>query len=335
MRSLRSPPLSTPPTSPADAVRLPWWKPGLTLADVRAETLQLWPWNHLSGRKRPSLEDLEAFRKHCATELVFLSCKLEQSVPPSLTREDVAADLEEAYDRCLEESEEFCFLPCSSPWPSDGSQDDLAANKNQMIQHMKALCFLCYMGCQTEPLTPVVLQRAHSILLNKATDAAGNALHSGIYRTHPAHSSGLVFMEPLEISHAVEDALAKYVTSEQDTPGPDQQFFIERVAQLYFKLIMIHPFTDGNGRLCRLLIAAALMREGVPFPVPMHNGHKKNRLHYMGVTGHADTHLNTHRLQCYLLDCVLLWLKCFLEKEQDDGDSVAGRCLLSYPSVVG
>jgi Fic family protein len=39
---------------------------------------------------------------------------------------------------------------------------------------------------------------------------------------------------------------------------------VERAALAHFRLVHVHPFTDGNGRTARLLMNLLLMREGYP-----------------------------------------------------------------------
>ena len=50
---------------------------------------------------------------------------------------------------------------------------------------------------------------------------------------------------------------------------------------LFYEVISIHPFLNGNGRLCRLLLTWSLMRDGFPFPVTFSSGHSRRRKHYI------------------------------------------------------
>ena len=50
--------------------------------------------------------------------------------------------------------------------------------------------------------------------------------------------------------------------------------------RLFYDLISTHPFVDGNGRLCRLILAHCWYAFGMPFPLTLSSGHKKARSHY-------------------------------------------------------
>jgi Fic family protein len=51
--------------------------------------------------------------------------------------------------------------------------------------------------------------------------------------------------------------LEKWVTNERETMHP-----VRFAAMLHLKFVTIHPFVDGNGRVARLLLNAALIQDG-------------------------------------------------------------------------
>ena len=56
---------------------------------------------------------------------------------------------------------------------------------------------------------------------------------------------------------------------------------VEPAVRLFYDVITLHPFQNGNGRLCRLLFSFAIMQAGLPFPVALTTGHSGARKHYM------------------------------------------------------
>ena len=55
----------------------------------------------------------------------------------------------------------------------------------------------------------------------------------------------------------------------------------ELASWLLLEVLTIHPFMDGNGRLCRLLWCFSLLRDGLPFPLMISSGSKKAYDHYI------------------------------------------------------
>ncbi|KAK6030821.1 Fic family protein [Ostertagia ostertagi] len=61
----------------------------------------------------------------------------------------------------------------------------------------------------------------------------------------------------------VKDQLDELVDWLRD-PGTLEMSPIERAAIAHYKLVVVHPFIDGNGRTARLLLNLILMRAGFP-----------------------------------------------------------------------
>ncbi|KAG2482740.1 hypothetical protein HYH03_018335 [Edaphochlamys debaryana] len=68
-------------------------------------------------------------------------------------------------------------------------------------------------------------------------------------------------------------------------------------ATLFYDMITLHPFENGNGRLCWLLVAFALQAVGEPFALGMTNGHSKSRQQYLKAEL-ADRYVLTELFAC-------------------------------------
>ena len=108
------------------------------------------------------------------------------------------------------------------------------------------------------PLTSNLIREAHQILMTKT-------LHEGgTYRTVRADNEGHVFLPPTTIHRSMESIIDRYNRS--------NLYPIEKATHLLFDLFHIRPFVRGNGRLCRLIFAWSVMRDGFPFPLDISGG---------------------------------------------------------------
>ena len=64
------------------------------------------------------------------------------------------------------------------------------------------------------------------------------------------------------------------------------------VAWLVFELLDLHPFSDGNGRLCRLL-SSYVLSTCTPFPTPIYNLHTDHEFEKAVIAGRKTGHPNT------------------------------------------
>jgi Fic family protein len=70
---------------------------------------------------------------------------------------------------------------------------------------------------------------------------------------------------------------------------------IAAATYLFYEMITVHPFPNGNGRLCRMLMAWSLLKDGFPFPVSFSSGHSKRRRHYLHAIEAARKPVFGHR----------------------------------------
>ncbi|MGH6822128.1 MAG: Fic family protein [Methylocella sp.] len=103
----------------------------------------------------------------------------------------------------------------------------------------------------------------------------------GVYRsgttgiTERGRLSPVIFPEPVKVP-ALMDEFGAWLR--EAPPGPASAF------EAHFRLVAIHPFEDGNGRVARLLMNLLLIRGGYP-PVPMW---RENRKTYLDSLRHSS-----------------------------------------------
>jgi len=194
-------------------------------------------------------------------DLIYMSNKLEGTIPAD---DDQHQTIKFLLDLTLKEIESFE----AEPWPVDGNKKG-QANKSQMTQHLLAYKYLCSKESLKEPLTVDKIKKTHELLLNKSVDENGQNVLCGSYRTQNVFVGNHQYLKP----EIIENKMDRIV----DEFNQSSDHFVLRTAKLFYETINLHPFIDGNGRLCRLLITYALMKSGVPFAVPIFASSKSQK----------------------------------------------------------
>ena len=226
--------------------------------------------------KQLSVEDFSrpyalVFLKQVAITNVYVSNKLERTLPVGTSEKDAFNLLDTLFDDADEEN----AAPYAE-WDAEGQMRE--SNKKtaaQLVQHLRSLKFL--MRMVAKPLTVDVIIKTHEVLMAGALDADGTPIKNGIIRSHPCHAGTHVYPEGKPA--VLLDSLHCIVDEYNDAAFAPS--LVLPAARLFYDVITLHPFQNGNGRLCRLLFAFAMMQSGVPFPVALTTGHSRARSHYM------------------------------------------------------
>lgn len=94
----------------------------------------------------------------------------------------------------------------------------------------------------------------HRLILKKIDDE-----NAGKYRTVRVRIAGstVILPNPMKVPQLMREFVA-WLHRQTGEPC------LQTAADAHFKLVSIHPFTDGNGRTARLLMNLLLMQEGYP-----------------------------------------------------------------------
>jgi fido (protein-threonine AMPylation protein) len=212
----------------------------------------------------------QIFADRSAVEFVYSSNQLEKTLPIGFSEHETFACLEGIFQH----NEGVIITDNVSPWSADGSkhQSEMQA---QMVQHCKALRLVgTWSQDSSHRLSAEHVCSLHKILMLNATDGSGVPILSGEIRLGGAFTTGHIY--PEASMGRLELAIERYYESRERN-----DHFLIQAAVLFYEVIQAHPFQDGNGRLCRLLLNYALERVGFPFAVTLTSGHSKARKHYI------------------------------------------------------
>jgi fido (protein-threonine AMPylation protein) len=259
---------------------LTWWQ-GDSVAIMKSGILDC--------RSKQDAPYMATFKKRAAVVNVYLSNLMEGTLPPSAKERDTYKLVELELD-----SSDGVFLPEPAlEWAAEGHHSS-SFTRAQLLQYARAQRYLNSL----QELSSEAVQHAHKIMMWGATGVS-----PGVFRSQPAHSgTGYVYPEAELIPNGVEQVLSIFRRDLEKVHAGELDVNI-MTARLFYKMITLHPFKNGNGRLCRLLASFALRAAGDPFLVCLTNGRKKARQHYQQVLRHADTRGDIKRLAAYILEC--------------------------------
>ena len=122
----------------------------------------------------------------------------------------------------------------------------------EALDHMDALGFMRALAGSEEMIRESDLRELHHLVLMRS-----NPGEAGRYSLHPRAISGsrVRFPLPVELPGLMAD-LAAWLRS-----APNH---FETAFEAHYRLVTIHPFSDGNGRTARLLMNLQLLRAGYP-----------------------------------------------------------------------
>ena len=145
---------------------------------------------------------------------------------------------------------------------------DLTGNRQMKEECPRAWDYLQKMS--GFPLNAEAIKQTHKIMMD------GKDVLVWEYRRSPVFVDYYRTFPPADtIGRLVDDALHRYYNPASRDP-------ILAAASLFADLIRIHPFEDGNGRLCRMILSHVLIQDGYyAFPVLLGSFNKRERRNYI------------------------------------------------------
>ena len=119
------------------------------------------------------------------------------------------------------------------------------------------------------PLNTEAIKQAHKIVMENEKVLVGE------YRKSPLFSGYHTFARAGQIERYMEGAIFRFHKTKKDDP-------IMAATNLFGNIINIHPFEDGNGRICRLILDHVLIQvKCCLFPVILSSFHRCDRRYYI------------------------------------------------------
>jgi len=146
----------------------------------------------------------------------------------------------------------------------------------EAADHYHAVLWMRELAAKATPIDETTVRELHRLIVFRSQPEIG-----GVYSTLPRRIAGspVVFPNAVKIPGLMKD-YGEWLSKAD--PAPATSF------DAHFRLVAIHPFTDGNGRAARLLMNLLLLRAGYP-PVAVRPEDRKtylDRLEYASM--HED-----------------------------------------------
>lgn len=148
----------------------------------------------------------------------------------------------------------------------------------EAINHADAIDFLEQLLTGKEHLSNRSLLEIHQLILRGV-----DTRNAGIYRSVPVYISGSEHKppEPYMIDKLMEDYFLFYEKNKEILHP------VILAAEMKERLVTIHPFIDGNGRVSRLVMNFILYQHG--FPTLILKGDNDSRVKYFDALGQVQT----------------------------------------------
>jgi len=150
----------------------------------------------------------------------------------------------------------------------------LTVSGKSLVEHLEATNHAKALGrvvelarSEKESLSERTIMELHETILRGIDDE-----NAGCYRSIPVRisDSSVVLPNPIKVPQKMTEFVAGLTDSGALHP-------VELAAMAHYELVTIHPFTDGNGRIARLLMNLLLLQQGYP-PALIR---KRDRLKYL------------------------------------------------------
>ena len=125
----------------------------------------------------------------------------------------------------------------------------------EIINHAEAIDFMRNLANNSDPITEWKIRQIHSLVCKGDN-------HPGAYRSVNVMAAGTNYHYPDAVK--VPELMAEFGEWLSQSPPLHP---IKVATEIHARFVTIHPFTDGNGRVARLLMNLHLLQTGYPLAI--------------------------------------------------------------------
>ncbi|KAM0543182.1 hypothetical protein ACHAPJ_012437 [Fusarium lateritium] len=135
----------------------------------------------------------------------------------------------------------------------------------EIVQHAEAARYMIEQVCiQDKDLSERIIKATHGILTYKIdiNEQTPWIYYSGEYRTWNVRCGSHVFMDETQVPFAMRDMIESLESDIQEATEKGEIDSVLLASKYCHRFVNIHPFGDGNGRMCRLILNTLLLKYG-------------------------------------------------------------------------
>jgi Fic family protein len=222
--------------------------------------------------KLPITYELDKYKSTCYSNIIYNSNIEESTIWVEYnSKEQYISYLETKYNDMKNYPELKEYIETNLygiKWFSEGEYQPQESIEAQLEAHQVASIYIHNIFHKEKIITKEHILTTHYILMYNSLSEDKSGFTSGKFRTTKAYSEDYTYDDPEIIVKNIEAVLDRYNTKSEN-------HMIYNAVWLFYNILNIHPFSNGNGRLCRLLFSASLCGQKFPFPVMFSISHRR------------------------------------------------------------
>ncbi|GKT99587.1 fic doc family protein [Fusarium langsethiae] len=171
--------------------------------------------------------------------------------------------------------------------------------RREIVQHMRAFQHIIHHFVTLgEDMTEDLIKDTHAILckgvsiIDPEHPEVPSEKYAGKYRSVPVGAGNTMFVTPQFVPAKMSEMCANLKKEIEDGEAQRSLDPFSLASKYSMRFVEIHPFQDGNGRMCRMILNAILFRyAGIVVPI---GEREEDRTEYMDIKKRASRDMEGH-----------------------------------------